>query len=107
MHAQERTQTHSELNPRLIPTDVSGIKAAVLHVSDAERERLTAKFQEIAAAYEILSDEETRAKYDAGEDVSGSGQQSQGFPGGFPGFPGGFPGGGFQQGGQRFTFTFR
>ena len=35
------------------------------------------------------------------------GQQSQGFPGGFPGFPGGFPGGGFQQGGQRFTFTFR
>ena len=76
-------------------------------VSDSERERLTAKFQEIAAAYEILSDEETRAKYDAGEDVSGSGQQSQGFPGGFPGFPGGFPGGGFQQGGQRFTFTFR
>ena len=75
-------------------------------VSDSERERLTAKFQEIAAAYEILSDEETRAKYDAGEDVSGSGQQSQGFPGGFPGFPGGFPGGGFQQGGQRF-FTFR
>ena len=69
-------------------------------VSDAERERLTAKFQEIAAAYEILSDEETRAKYDAGEDVSGSGQQSQGFPGGFPGFPGGFPGGAFQQGGQ-------
>ena len=37
MHAQERTQTHSELNTRLIPTDVSGIKAAVLHVSDAER----------------------------------------------------------------------
>ena len=76
-------------------------------VSDSERERLTAKFQEIAAAYEILSDDELRAKYDNGEDVSGSGQQGQGFPGGFPGFPGGFPGGGFQQGGQRFTFTFR
>ena len=57
-------------------------------VSDSERERLTAKFQEIAAAYEILSDEETRAKYDAGEDVSGSGQQSQ-FP--LPGLPRGLP----------------
>ena len=54
------------------------------------------KFQEIASAYEILSDDELRAKYDRGEDVSASGQQQQGqqgFPGGFP-FP--FPGG--QQG---------
>ena len=74
-------------------------------VADDERAKLTSKFQEIATAYEILSDEETRAKYDAGEDVSASGQRSQGFPGGFPGFPGGgFPG---QQGGQRFTVQFR
>ena len=57
-----------------------------------ERERRKLKFEEIAVAYEILSDEVKRAKYDNGEDVSGSGQQGQGFPGGFPGFPGGFPG---------------
>ena len=50
-------------------------------VSDAERERLTAKFQEIAAAYEILSDEETR---DAGRAY----EQCKVFRGGGGGFPG-------------------
>jgi len=75
------------------------------------------KFQEIAQAYEILSDDELRAKYDRGEDVTGSGQQ-QGPPGGGGGFPhgfpfhpgGGFPGGGFPGGGgggHRFNFQFR
>lgn len=75
--------------------------------SDADKEAMTNKFQEIATAYEVLSDDETRAKYDAGEDVTNpnaGNQQQQGggfrFPHGFHGFPGG--GGG----GQRFEFRF-
>ena len=74
--------------------------------SDADKEAMTNKFQEIATAYEVLSDDETRAKYDAGEDVTNpnAGNQQQGggfrFPHGFHGFPGG--GGG----GQRFEFRF-
>ncbi len=69
-------------------------------VPQAEREAAELKFQEIAEAYEILTDNEKRAKYDRGEDVTGNGgqQQQQGHPFGFA-----------QQGGQRggFTFTFR
>lgn len=72
------------------------------------------KFQDVAEAYEVLSDSEKRAIYDQygeeglkhglGSDPSGG----DGFPGGgFPGggFPGGFPGGGgFRQGGTTFHF---
>ncbi|KAH8095754.1 hypothetical protein JL720_3078 [Aureococcus anophagefferens] len=60
----------------------------------------TNKFQEIATACEVLSDDETRAKYDAGEDVTNpnaGNQQQQG--GGFR-FPGTASGGG----GAEFRF---
>jgi DnaJ homolog subfamily C member 3 len=57
-----------------------------------------ARFRDIAAAYEVLSDEERRGAYDRGEDMD---QQQH---------PGGGPFGGhpmhFQQGGQTFTFHF-
>ncbi|KAF2289951.1 hypothetical protein GH714_039276 [Hevea brasiliensis] len=77
------------------------------------REEAEARFRDIAAAYEVLSDEDKRARYDRGEDLEemgmggggggfnpfgGGGQQftfqfEGGFPGGFGGFDGGFPGG--------------
>lgn len=70
-------------------------------------------FQDISEAYEVLSDKETRAKYDRGEEVfENQGGGHRGNPhdffnrhfqqGGFPG--GGFPGGG--GGGQRFHVRF-
>ncbi|KAK6943777.1 Tetratricopeptide repeat 2 [Dillenia turbinata] len=75
------------------------------------REEAEAKFREIAAAYEILGDEEKRVRYDRGEDLEEMGMGGGGgfnpfgggrqhftfhFEGGFPGgFEGGFPGGGF------------
>ncbi|CAA2953299.1 dnaJ P58IPK homolog [Olea europaea subsp. europaea] len=67
------------------------------------RAEAEAKFQEIAAAYEILGDEEKRTKYDSGEDIDeGMGMGGGGFnPFGGGGqqytfhFEGGFPGGGF------------
>ncbi|KAI4349166.1 hypothetical protein L6164_009796 [Bauhinia variegata] len=83
------------------------------------REEAEAKFREIAAAYEVLSDEDKRTRYDSGEDLEdmgmggggfnpfgGGGQQfTFTFDGGFPGggFPGGF-GGGFPGGGFEFHF---
>nr|ABK92962.1 unknown [Populus trichocarpa] len=74
------------------------------------REEAEAKFRDIAAAYEVLGDDDKRARYDRGEDMEdmgmggggggnpfgGGGQQfSFHFEGGFPGggFDGGFPGG--------------
>ncbi|GAV64694.1 DnaJ domain-containing protein/BTAD domain-containing protein/TPR_11 domain-containing protein [Cephalotus follicularis] len=76
------------------------------------REEAEAKFREIAAAYEVLGDEEKRTRFDRGEDIEdmgmgggggggfshfgGGGQQfTFHFEGGFPGggFEGGFPGG--------------
>ncbi|XVE76199.1 hypothetical protein DITRI_Ditri12bG0154100 [Diplodiscus trichospermus] len=81
------------------------------------REEAEAKFREIAAAYEILGDEEKRSRYDRGEDIEDMGMGGGGFnpfgggggqhftftfEGGFPGgFGGGFPGGG---GGFGFNF---
>ena len=81
-------------------------------VAESEKEAAQLKFQEVAEAYEILSDEELRGKYDRGEEVTGQPQQQQqqqpfghhfGHHGHFPG--GGFPQGGFQQQ-QHFTFNF-
>ena len=74
-----------------------------------------AMFKKVARAYEVLGDEDTRRRYDAGEDVDdpNANKQQQHSPfghGGFPGggFPGGFPGGGFPGGGQgRRTHHFR
>ncbi|CAA0829744.1 DnaJ protein P58IPK homolog [Striga hermonthica] len=75
------------------------------------REEAEAQFREIAAAYEILGDEDKRTKYDRGEDIEEMGMGGGGFDpfgggaggqqftfhfeGGFPGGGGGFPGGGF------------
>ncbi|XP_050228647.1 dnaJ protein P58IPK homolog [Mercurialis annua] len=91
-----------------------------------KREEAEAKFREIAAAYEVLGDEDKRTRYDRGEDLEemgmggggggggggfnfgGEGQQYSfhfeggGFPGGFGGFDGGFPGGG--GGGFQYNF---
>lgn len=77
------------------------------------REEAEAKFREIAAAYEILGDEEKRTRYDRGEDIDdmGSGMGGGGFnPFGGGGqqftfhFEGGFPGGGFPGGFGGFHF---
>ncbi|XP_059462169.1 dnaJ protein P58IPK homolog [Corylus avellana] len=76
------------------------------------REEAEAQFREIAAAYEVLSNEDKRTRYDRGEDIEDMGMGSGGggfhpnfggggqqytfsFEGGFPGggFGGGFPGG--------------
>ncbi|TYG54331.1 hypothetical protein ES288_D09G180500v1 [Gossypium darwinii] len=58
------------------------------------REEAEAQFREIAAAYEVLGDDEKRAKYDRGEDIEDMGMGGGGFN----------PFGG--AGGQQFTFTF-
>lgn len=58
------------------------------------REEAEAKFRDIAAAYEVLGDEEKRTRYDQGEDVEDMGM---GGGGGFNPFGGG---------GQQFTFHF-
>eukprot|EP00467_Chlorarachnion_reptans_P004254 CAMPEP_0114517820 /NCGR_PEP_ID=MMETSP0109-20121206/18105_1 /TAXON_ID=29199 /ORGANISM="Chlorarachnion reptans, Strain CCCM449" /LENGTH=498 /DNA_ID=CAMNT_0001698381 /DNA_START=405 /DNA_END=1901 /DNA_ORIENTATION=- len=75
-------------------------------VPESERDEAEKQFREIGEAYEVLSDPESRGKYDRGEDVQAN---QGGHPGrGFHGFPGGFPfGGGFQQGGASFRFEFR
>ncbi|KAJ8464532.1 hypothetical protein OPV22_027084 [Ensete ventricosum] len=75
------------------------------------REEAEAKFREIAAAYEVLGDDEKRVRYDRGEDLDeGMGMGGGGFnPFGGGGqqftfhFEGGFPGGGFP-GGFGFNF---
>ncbi|KAL2229404.1 dnaJ protein P58IPK homolog [Sesamum indicum] len=77
------------------------------------REEAEAKFREIAAAYEILGDEDKRTRYDRGEDLDdmGTGMGGGGFnPFGGGGqqytfhFEGGFPGGGFPGGFGGFHF---
>ncbi|KAG1691778.1 hypothetical protein DVH05_026152 [Phytophthora capsici] len=68
---------------------------------EIEREEVEKRFHDIAEAYEILSNEETRAMYDRGEDVTGNAQQQQqqrGNPFSNAHF--------FQQGGRTFHFNF-
>ncbi|KAH9623908.1 hypothetical protein KSS87_017322 [Heliosperma pusillum] len=73
------------------------------------REEAENKFREIAAAYEVLGDDEKRARYDRGEDEEGMGMgggHGGGFHGGY-GFGGFDPfGGGGGGGGQQYTFHF-
>ncbi|CAO2824257.1 unnamed protein product [Amaranthus hypochondriacus] len=66
------------------------------------REEAENKFREVAAAYEVLGDEEKRVRYDRGEDEDGMGMGGAG-GGGF-GFGGFDPFGG--GGGQQYTFHF-
>lgn len=72
------------------------------HKGEEEKEKAEKQFQLVAEAYEVLSDEEKRTKYDRGEDVfpnqGGGGQQQHH---GFHGNP--FM---FRQGGQQFHFRF-
>lgn len=72
---------------------------------DTEREEVNKKFHDIAEAYEILSNEEKRAAYDRGEDVTGNGQSQQQDP-----FQRGSPFGNAnffrQRGGGSFHFNF-
>ncbi|KAM1690786.1 hypothetical protein ACFX15_031844 [Malus domestica] len=64
------------------------------------RQEAEDKFREIAAAYEVLGDEDKRTRYDRGEDIEEMGMGGGG--GGFNPFGGGGGGGG----GRQFTFTF-
>ncbi|KAL0316242.1 UNVERIFIED_CONTAM: DnaJ protein P58IPKB [Sesamum radiatum] len=72
------------------------------------REEAEAKFREIAAAYEILGDEDKRTRYDRGEDLDDMGTGMGGGGGGGQQytfhFEGGFPGGGFPGGFGGFHF---
>lgn len=76
--------------------------------SEDDKRAAEKKFQEIAEAYEVLNDEEKRAKFDRGEPVfenqggGGGGGGHHGFP--FQHFQGGGGGGG---GGRTFHFQFR
>lgn len=68
------------------------------------REEAENKFREIAAAYEVLGDEDKRTRYDRGEDEEMGGMGGGGY-GGFGGFDP-FGGGGGGGGGQQYTFHF-
>lgn len=61
------------------------------------RQEAEEKFREIAAAYEVLGDEDKRTKYDRGEDIEDIGMGGGGGGGGFNPFGGGS---------QQYTFTF-
>ncbi|KAK4306351.1 hypothetical protein Pmani_021809 [Petrolisthes manimaculis] len=83
------------------------------HYSGEEKKKAEKMFIDIAAAKEVLTDEEMRAKFDNGEDPLDP-EQQQGGPGGqgfnpfqhFHFHHGGFPGGGgFQGGGFKFHFN--
>lgn len=75
------------------------------HTGEEEKEKAEKKFTLIAEAYEVLTDDEKRRKFDLGEEVfpnqggdGGGGQRHHGFN------P--FGGGGHRGGGQQFHFNF-
>lgn len=61
------------------------------HQGEKDKEEAEAKFRDVAEAYEVLSSDELRARYDNGEDLQAQPQQDHG---------------GFNQGGFRFHFNF-
>ena len=67
-----------------------------LQVAADEREAAEAKFREVAEAYEVLSDEEKRARFDSGQDVEEQGGGGGGHGHGHP----------FQHGGMHYEFRF-
>jgi len=77
------------------------------HTGDEEKAQAEKKFQEVAEAYEVLSDDEKRQKYDRGEEVFPN-QGGGGGGGGNPFQHHFFHQGGqhFQHGGQQFHFNF-
>ncbi|TPX53800.1 hypothetical protein SeMB42_g00592 [Synchytrium endobioticum] len=72
---------------------------------DLSKDAVLKKMSEINEAYETLSNDDTRERYDNGEDVNDPNGQTtfyqQGSPFGFP-----FPGGSFGGGQQHFSFKF-
>ncbi|MDB5718957.1 MAG: heat shock protein DnaJ domain protein [Sphingomonas bacterium] len=65
--------------------------------------KATARFSEVAAAYDLLSDKDKRAQYDRGEiDEGGNPKANFGYGGGYPGGfrPGAHPGGPFGAGAE-------
>jgi len=80
------------------------------HTGEEDKEKATQKFAEISEAYEVLTDDEKRAKYDRGEEVFENQGNDGGHRGGqhyqFHGNP--FGGGGqhFGGGGHQFHFQF-
>ena len=81
-------------------------------MDEAEKESAQKKFIDIAAAKEVLSDEEKRSQFDAGSDpLDPEAQQGGGGGGGGGGFhhpfQGGFGGGGGGGSGGGFKFNFR
>jgi DnaJ family protein C protein 3 len=77
------------------------------HSGEEEKEKAEKQFQLVAEAYEILSDQDKRAAYDRGEDVTGNNPQAQHHHNPFAHFQQGGhhfrPGGG---GGGHFHFQF-
>lgn len=84
------------------------------HYEGEEKEKAEKMFIDIAAAKEVLTDDEKRAKFDNGEDPLDP-EQNHGFgEHGFNPFQhfhfrprGGFPGGGFPGGDGPFHFKFQ
>jgi len=70
--------------------------------SNEQKEKAEQEFIKITQAYEVLSDDDLRSRYDAGEDVLNNRPQQQQQQGFHPFGGGGFPH--FAGGQQHFTF---
>ena len=86
-----RTATKSEINKAYRKL---AVKWHPDQYKGEDKKNAEKKFIEVAAAKEVLSDPDKRAKFDAGEDPLDP--EAQGGGGGWPFHPGGFGGQGFQ-----------